>query len=119
MSSAEALASLHRRVKGIRARVRIRSWEYRQRNLSRGVWFQFRRVLAEAASAHCISEEEARRLIDEGCEVASVGSQLEPPKTLVFVPKERLARIAGRSAVPLRLGPELLSARFLALVRFD
>ncbi len=45
-------------------------------------------------------------------------SLLEPPKTLFLVPEERLRNVTGRTSVELRLGPERLAARFLALVPF-
>lgn len=65
-----------------------------------------------------LPEEEARRLLAEGYEAAEVGGLLEPPKILVVVPEERLRTVPGWEPVELRLGPELLAARFLALVPF-
>ena len=40
--------SLEQRARQFRSRVLVRSWEYRQRHHARGVWFRFRRVLADA-----------------------------------------------------------------------
>lgn len=119
MTHEEALEILHARARRVRTRTAIRNWEYRQRNHAKGVWFRLRRLLAEADSVWSIPEEEARRLVEEGFEPAAVGGELEPPKTLLFVPMERLLAIADRSSVPLRLGPELLAERFLALVPLD
>ena len=118
MTRTEAVAALEARARKVRARAAVRAWEYRQRHHAKGVWFRLRRLLAATASAWSLPEEEAQRLLAEGSEVADVGSLLEPPKVLLVVPEERLRTIPGRSPVPLRLGPELLSARYLALVPF-
>jgi hypothetical protein len=113
------MARLEARVKGIRARAAVRAWEYRQRHLAKGVWFRLRRRLAYSASAWSIPEVEAQRLLAEGYAADALGSLLEPPKLLLVVPEERLREIPERIPVPLRLGPELLGARWLALVPFD
>lgn len=119
MTHEEALGILRARAQRVRTRTAIRNWEYRQRAHAKGVWFRLRRLLAEAASAWSISEDEARRLIEEGYEPAAVGDELEPPKTLLLIPGERLQAISDRSPVPLRLGPELLAERTLALVPLE
>ena len=119
MNHSAALAALQKRVKRIRSRTAVRAWEYRQRNHAKGVWFRLRRVLAESASVWIIPADEARRLTEEGLEPEPVGRELEPPKMMIFVSEERLALIAERSAIPVRLGPELFAARCLALIRFD
>jgi len=118
MSRADVLAALEERAREVRARAAVRAWEYRQRHHAKGVWFRLRRLLAATASAWSLPEEEARRLVAEGYEAADVGGLLEPPKLLVVVPEERLRTIAARTPVELRLGPELLAARCLALVPF-
>jgi len=110
--------TLDRRVRQIRSRAVIRAWEYRQRDHARGVWYRLRRVLADAREAWAISARDAAALLDEGLEAEPVGGELEPARTILFVPAERLARIPGRVAVPLRLGQELLGVECLALVRF-
>lgn len=102
----------------MRARAAVRAWEYRQRHHAGGVWFRLRRLLAATESAWSLPEAEARRLLAEGHEAAEVGNLLEPPKVLIVVPEERLATVPGRTPVELRLGPELLAARWLALVPF-
>ncbi len=119
MSNTAALAALHQRVKKIRARTAVRAWEYRQRHHAGGVWFRLRRVLTEADSVWMIPEDEARRLVEEGHEPEAVGDELEPPKTMIFVTTERLELIQDRASIAVRLGSELLAARYLALVRFD
>ena len=118
MNRADAFGSLHARARRARAQSAVRAWEYRQRHHAKGFWFRLRRLLADTASAWSLPEDEARRLIAEGYEAADVGSQLEPPKVLVVVPEERLRAVPGRVPVELRLGPELLGARCLALVPF-
>ena len=111
--------SLEQRVTQLRSRVLIRAWDYRQRRHARGVWFRLRRVLADARTAHVIPSDEARRLIAEGYPPEPVGAELEPPKVIVFVPADRLARMASARPVPVRLGGECLSAECLALTPFD
>lgn len=112
-------AVLERRAAALRRRVMVRSWEYRQRHHARGVWFRLRRALADASAAFEIPAEEAGHLIAEGYKVEPVGEALEPPKVIVVVPAERMARVTGVRPVPLRLGRELLQARYLALTPFE
>jgi hypothetical protein len=110
---------LNRRLRDQRARVLIRSFGYRQRHHAHGVWFSFRRVLAGAAAAYVISEDDATTLAAEGCHVEPVGRQLQPPKLIVSVPPGRMARVASARPVPVRLGGELLAAACLGLVPFE
>jgi hypothetical protein len=110
---------LDRRLREQRARVLIRSFGYRQRHHAHGVWFRFRRVLAGTAAAYVISEDDARELAAKGCQVDPVGRQLQPPKLIVIVPPDRMARIASARPVPVRLGGELLTAACLGLVPFE
>jgi hypothetical protein len=111
--------SLERRVAELRARMLVRSWEYRQRHHARGVWFRLRRVLADASAAFVIPPDEAAKLVAEGYRVEPVGQALEPPKSIVFAPADRVARIASARAVPVRLGRELLEAEHLVLTPFE
>ena len=97
----------------------VRSWDYRQRRHARGAWFRLRRVLADARAAYVIPWDDARTLIAEGRQAEQVGGELEPPKLIVFVDAERIARIPSVRPVPLRLGGELLAAGCLALTPFD
>ena len=110
--------SLERRLRQLRSRVLVRSWDYRQRRHARGVWFRLRRVLADAREVHVIAHEEAEKLIAEGHRPEPVGREIEPPKLLVFAPAERIARIAGARPLPVALGVELLAAECLALTPF-
>ena len=110
--------SLERRLRQLRSRGLVRSWEYRQRRHARGVWFRLRRVLAEASEVYVIPCEEARKLIAEGYRAEAVGEELEPPKLMVFVPADRLALIGSARSVPVRLSRELLTAECLALTPF-
>ena len=62
--------ALERRARQVRARVAVRAWEYRQRKLSKGVWFRLRRVLVDASSAallerHRVGEEERLRKLED------------------------------------------------------
>jgi hypothetical protein len=111
--------ALERRVSELRARVLVRSWDYRQRHHARGVWFRLRRVLAEASAAFVVAPEDAAALVAEGCRADPVGEALEPRKLIVFAAAERVARIASARAVSLRLGRDVLEARHLVLTPFD
>jgi len=118
MRPTPSTAAMHRRVRQVRFRAAVQAWEYRQRHHAKGVWFRVRRLLAEASSAWEISEGACARLLADGYSPEAVGSELEPGKTMVFVPETCLAGISDRRPLPLRLGPEMLAARHIALVRF-
>jgi hypothetical protein len=117
--SAPAGASLERRLRQMRSRLAVRSWEYRQRRHARGVWFRLRRVLADACEAYVIPPQEAEQLVAAGHTPQPVGDELAPPKRILFVPADRVARIASARPVAVRLSAELLAADCLALVPFD
>ena len=108
--------SLHERARRLHERAVIRSWEYRQRNHSTGVWYRLRRVLVDAAEAWAISEGAADGLERAGRTPLPVGRELDPPKRLFFVTPDELATISGCRCIPVRLCPELLQARDVALV---
>ena len=110
--------SLARRARQVRSRVAVRAWEYRQRNLSKGVWFRLRRVLAEAKEAWAIGPESFDALVAEGYPREAVGDELAPapPDRLRLrgsagpdrgtagdphFARRRFLRRAGRSARPL------------------
>lgn len=112
-------AALERRVEELRRRVLVRSWEYRQRHHARGVWFRLRRLLADASAAFVIPAEEARTLLAEGFRAEPLGQALEPPKVILFVPGDRVARIASARPVQVGLGREVLEAEYLALTPFE
>jgi hypothetical protein len=111
--------ALEYRLRQQRRRTIIRSWQYRQRRHAHGVWFRLRRVLASARAAHVISGEDARRLIAEGHRLEAVGRELDPPKSILFAPADRVARIASARPVAVRLSAEVLAAACLALTPFD
>lgn len=109
---------LDRRLRQLRSRVLVRAWDYRQRHHARGVWFRLRRVLADAGAAYAIPGDEARVLVAEGWPAAPVGDQLQPPKVIVLVAAERVARIRSARPLDVRLSADLLSAECLALTPF-
>jgi hypothetical protein len=111
--------AFERRLREQRARVLVRSFDYRQRHHARGAWFRLRRVLADAAAAYIISEGDARALVEEGCRTEPVGQELAPRKLIVIASFERVARITSARPVPVRLGGALLTATCLALVPFE
>jgi MoxR-like ATPase len=110
--------TLAERVKAVRARARVRRWEYRQRNLAHGAWDRFRTALAHARAAYAIDEATAAALLAEGCLADDRGRGLEPPRTLIWISEERARTITGARPIALRLDAELLAARWLALVPF-
>jgi hypothetical protein len=83
------------------------------------VWFRLRRILADARHAHVIPRGAALELIAEGYRPEPVGEELDPPRLILFVPEERIARIPSARPVPVRLEAELLAAECLALTAFD
>jgi hypothetical protein len=113
------MTSLERRLRQLRSRVLVRSWNYRQRGHARGVWFRLRRVLAQASEAYAITREDAEDLVAEGHRADPVGQELEPPKLIVYAAGRRVARIASARLLPMRLGAELLESECLALVPFE
>lgn len=110
--------SLERRLDRIRSRLVVRSWEYRQRDSSKGVWFRVRHVLAYNARAFVIPEGEVAYLLAEGYEPVPVGRELEPEKHLFLIPAERAEAIPGAREIEVRLTAPFLEARAVALVRF-
>lgn len=110
---------MERRLRELRSRVLVRGWEYRQRHHARGVWLRLRRVLAEAQEAFAISADEAERLLAEGHRAHPVGAEVEPPRPIVFVSRERARRLPSARPVAVRLEAELLEAEALALVPFE
>ena len=112
-------SALERRLRQLRSRVLVRSWEYRQRRHARGVWFRLRRVLSDASEAHAVTPEEARELVREGHMPEPVGQDLQPPKLIVFAPAARVARLASARPLAVRLSADLLLAESLVLVPFE
>ena len=108
-----------RRLRELRSRVLVRAFDHRQRRHAGGVWFRLRRVLADAREAYVISADEASRLIAEGHRPEPVGRELAPPRVILVVPPERVARIASARPLAVHLNAEMLSAECLALVPFE
>jgi hypothetical protein len=111
--------ALERRLRRLRSRVWVRSWDYRQRRHARGVWYRLRRLLADASAVYAVSRPEAELLIAEGCRAEPVGLELEPSKIIVFAPAARVTRIASARPLAVRLGADLLGTECLALVPFE
>jgi hypothetical protein len=109
---------LRERARLMRERSLVRSWEYRQRAYSNGVWFRFRRVLVDAAEAWIIDEADADALELRGHITHPVGRELAPPKRLFLLTREELEPVPHRRQVPVRLHGELLLARSLAFLPF-
>ncbi len=110
---------LHLRARRIRERELVRAWEYRQRDYSHGVWFRLRRVLADAAQAWIIGEDNADMLEKEGFSPEPVGREIEPPKRMFVLPASALGRIGQRREISVRLSGDFLQARSLVLIPHD
>jgi hypothetical protein len=107
------------RIREIRARGRIRRWEYRQRNLAHGAWLRFRTALAQAERAFRIAPELYAALAAGGAKVDDRGTGLEPPRRIVWITPARAAALQGARELVLRLDADMLAAQDLALVAFD
>jgi hypothetical protein len=112
-------AVLERRLRELRSRVLVRALDHRQHRHARGVWFRLRRVLAFASEAYALPPDAAERLIAEGHRPEPVGGELQPPRVILFVPRERVATIRSAQRLAVRLSAEMLSAECIALVPFD
>jgi len=110
---------LQARVREVHARAAIQAWEYRQRDHAKGTWFRLRRFLAGTRWCWSVPVSEAELLIEEGFEPEPVGLELEPPKTLLVVPADRVSAIPGRRPLRVALTTELLNAACLVFVSFD
>jgi hypothetical protein len=109
---------LERRLRAIRARAAIKRHEIRQIPHAGGVWFRLRRLLADAERVLLVSAEQAAELIAEGFSAEAIGAEFEPAKTIICVPADRVAGLAGvREARP-AMSVEILSAPWLVIVRF-
>lgn len=109
---------LNDRLRRYRTRAAIRSWGYRQRRHAHGAWYRLRRVLADAETACTVPEEVVQALLAEGYRPEPVGAEFHPPRTIIFVPAERLAAIASARPLRLRLDAGLLAADCLVLTPF-
>jgi hypothetical protein len=111
-------SATERRLRQLRSRLLLRAWDYRQRHHARGVWFRLRRVLADASAAYAVSADEARELVAEGHAPEPVGSELAPPRLIVFVSAERAMQLSSARPLAVRLSAELLAADCLVLACF-
>ncbi len=107
-----------RRLRELRSRVAVRAFEYRQRRHAGGVWFRLRRLLALASEAYAVPPDEGQRLLAEGWQPESVGSELAPSRLILVVPPDRAAQIPSARPLPVRLSSELLATDCLVLVPF-
>lgn len=106
------------RVKQVRARARVRRWEFRQRNLAHGAWHRFRLALAEARAAYSISDAELDALLAEGFRPDDRGRGLVPEKRLVWISEERAHSLTSARELEMRLDTTMLAATAIALVPF-
>ena len=106
------------RIREIRARGRIRRWEYRQRNLAHGAWLRIRMALAHAERAFRLSEELYAELVANGGRIDDRGTGLEPPRYMVWISPAQASALDGATELALHLNADMLAAQHLALVGF-
>lgn len=106
------------RIREIRARGRIRRWEYRQRNLAHGAWLRFRTALAYAELAFRVSPALYAELVASGGRIDERGAGLEPPRHMVWVTPAHVAELEPANQLTLHLDGNMLAAEYLALVPF-
>lgn len=110
---------LEERLRRMKQRLAVRAWEYRQRNLAKGVWYRLRRVLVDAERAYALTEDDAAELLARGYSPSPVGRELSPEKRIFVVPQAEVDTLPKARRIEVRLGPDLLGARCVALVRFQ
>jgi hypothetical protein len=86
---------------------------------ARGVWVRLARLLAGSAAVWAIPCEAVAELETEGFSRTAVGAELDPPRTMLIVPAERVAHLAGARQLEVRVSAELLATPSIALVPFD
>lgn len=111
-------ASLHQRVREIRARAAIQRWEIRQRGHAAGSWFALERLFALSQRAWILSAEDAEALAAAGYEPHPAGLALKRQKKIFIVRPSEISSLAGAREIALRSSVELLLAPALALVPF-
>ncbi len=107
---------LHERARRIHERALVRSWEWRQRNFSKGTWFRLRRFLADVEQAWTIDESDADLLESRGRIPLPVGKELVPAKRLFLLTEQEVRSLAHARPIPVRMCAEFLMARSLAFI---
>ena len=111
--------TLEKRARAVRARAATRRWEARRRHTAGGAWYRVGRFLAHSEAIWQVSEDTVAILVAEGYAPDPCGAELEPPKTLIRVPRERLECLRGARSLPVTLGAEFLAARCVVAVGFE
>jgi hypothetical protein len=112
------LSVLERRARDAKSRALVRSWEYRQRNLARGIWFELRRILADTERAFVLSDDVAAEVLHSGAKLEAAGARLEPKKRIMFVTADELSGYTDIREIPVNLGVDFVAARNIALLPF-
>jgi hypothetical protein len=106
------------RLRKMKQRLAVRSWEYRQRNASKGVWDRLRRMLALSERAFVLDDRIAADLIASGVLPEPVGAELEPPRRYFVLAASQIAAVAGAREITVSLDAQFLASADVALVRF-
>jgi hypothetical protein len=110
-------SELWSRARQINERSLLRSWKFRQRHHSAGVWFRVPRALVDLGGLWPISEDDAKELEAEEFTSLGAGQELEPPLRIYVLTPERVQRLRVDQPLPVRLSAAVLSAGQLAAVR--
>ena len=112
------MSTLHERLREMKARAAIRTWEARQAELAGGVWFRLQLLLACTRRALVITAEEANELQRAGFEPHPVGLQLEPAKSFFVIAETNVPPEIAGSEVPLQEARRILAAPAAILIPF-
>lgn len=110
---------LQTRLREIKSRSAIRSWQMRQLSHASGVWFRLGLLLATSRSAWAISDSDVQRLIDKGLDSHPVSAELEPAHTILVITEQDLRLLDSRREVPFSDCVRTLSVSAIALVPFE
>jgi len=110
------VTTLEQRVARMRQRLVVRAWEYRQRDLAKGVWTKVRRLLVDAESAWIIDAADVEIVRAAGIRPESDGLRLQPPKEIRFVSSEVLSTLPSRQTIDLGMNAAFLEATHVVLV---
>jgi len=112
-------ATLVARAQEVRKRWLVRSWEYRRRAGSGGVWRRLARALAGARDVYVIDSADAARLEQAGVAPIEVGFELHPHKRLFVIDDARLGSLSSARSIDVRISAEFLASPQLAFLPFD
>jgi len=112
-----AYEKMHRRVRKMQSRLRVRGWEFRQRHGSKGAWLRLARQLCDAEQAWAIDEAGAERLERAGHAPLAAGLEFHPPLRLYIASAKELEDL-NKTPLAVRLDGTFLGSGCVALIPF-